>query len=90
MQQTKTSEGKYIFNINEWLTTGQIRSYFSRMRRSTMKKIDQMSSSGDSRRTTYLQNVDEEEQDPDGEADAEVNIFSYSQSYMTFSVLGIT
>jgi hypothetical protein len=84
MQQAKTSGGKYIFSIDEWLTTSQVRSYFSRMRLTTIKKTDQVSSTGRSKRTTFITNEDEEEQDFDDEADAEVDILEYICSIYVF------
>ena len=73
MQQIKSSTGKYVFNTNEWLTTGQIRSYFSRMRVTNLKTMNQSSSYNVSQRTNFSPDEDEEENDLDDEVDAEVD-----------------
>ena len=74
MQKAKTSAGRFIFNMDEWLTTGQVRSYFSRMKLTTMKKIDPLSSRA-SKQTTFIDNKDEDEEEEglDEEANAEVD-----------------
>ncbi|CAF1477108.1 unnamed protein product [Rotaria sp. Silwood1] len=71
MQLAKTSQGRFMFNVDEWLTTSQVRSYFSRMRLTAMKKIDQLSSFGATQHTTIVDNDNEEQQESDEEANAE-------------------
>ena len=41
MQQLKASSGKYVFAPSEWLTTSQIRSYFSRMKLNQTQTTEQ-------------------------------------------------
>lgn len=62
-----------MFTTQEWLTTSQIRSYFSRMRLTNTKKMDQNISFNSSNSTTFDSNQYEDEQDSDEEAHAEVS-----------------
>ncbi|CAF3832630.1 unnamed protein product [Rotaria sp. Silwood1] len=71
MQLAKTSQGRFMFNVDEWLTTSQVRSYFSRMRLTAMKKTDQLSSFGATQHTTIVDNDNEEQQESDEGANAE-------------------
>ena len=84
MQQAKTSSGRYVFTINEWLTTGQIRSYFSRLRSTTVNKIDRMSTMVVSAPTNYAH--DDNEENVADEDDAQVlTLFYFYSIYEIFS-----
>ena len=72
MQNAKTATGRYMFEIDEWLTVSQVRSYFSRMKAANMKKIGQLPFSGASQHATFTNNEDEQELDLDDEANDEV------------------
>ena len=89
MQNVKTSTGRFLFNIDEWLTTSQVRSYFSRMRLGTIKKSDQQPSHSNSTRSSVINNEYQQENDLDEDADddAEVDIpVSNYAMYMNLSL----
>lgn len=74
MQNAKSIDGKYLFDTNEWLTSTQVRSYFSRIRLSYTKGNAISSSSGISKDIFSPTNEDEQEDEhSDEEDDAEVN-----------------
>jgi hypothetical protein len=57
MQKAKTSTGKFLFSTDEWLTTGQVRSYFARTKAAT--KVSQNSE----QTTTNSDDSNDEEDD---------------------------
>lgn len=73
MEQLKTSGGRYVFSPDEWLTTSQIRSFFSRMRTTSIKTMD-LSSSLDSSQRSFINDAYEAEHDIFDEGCAEVCI----------------
>ncbi|CAF3133213.1 unnamed protein product [Rotaria sp. Silwood2] len=74
MQNAKSSQGKFIFDINEWLTTSQVRGYFSRIRSIKTQKNAQLSSSTASNHAIYTESEQEEGQDLDEDASAEESL----------------
>ncbi|CAF1685489.1 unnamed protein product [Adineta ricciae] len=70
MQQLKADNGKYVFAPNEWLTTSQIRSYFSRMKKNQTQTTEQ-SFSITRAIPTFLELEGDNEEDIDEESYAE-------------------
>ncbi|CAF4478486.1 unnamed protein product [Rotaria sp. Silwood2] len=74
MQNAKSSQGKFIFDIKEWLTTSQVRGYFSRIRSIITQKNAQFSSSTSSSNSVCAESEQEEGQDLDEDASAEESL----------------
>lgn len=62
MQNSRTSNGKFLFSIDEWLTANQIRRYFSRLKAlNASQKISSRSQSSRSTNSSLDQDSDDEE-----------------------------
>ena len=85
MQSAKSPNGRFLFDINEWLTINQVRSYFIRARSITIQKNAQLSQSIASNGVVYNDNEHEEEQDFDKESSAEVGDVVVFSKYKIYS-----
>ena len=77
IQTVKTSKGIFLFSFDEWLTAGQVRSYFSRLKLARLKSTDEQISSIASNQEDTVDEAIEREGDDQAD-DAEVSQLIYS------------
>lgn len=70
MQFTKTVNGKFLFTLDEWILTSQIRSYFSRLKAAAVRRNSSGSLSNGSQSNVKMLNT-ENNSDEDNDEDEE-------------------
>lgn len=77
MRDVKTPQGTFRFSVNEWLSSNQIRSYFSRMRMKNAKRFNGTISSNRSLQwnSSFVEEEQEEQEEEQGEGDDEEGSF---------------